>query len=194
MLKDAVFKYSIGKMILCITLIIFLKINRAVKKGWLRIVALGHLVPYSFEILLCLAEFHVKEGRDKVSFGEIRERIEGNRSKFSHRYKTLKKNELISILNLDESTESLYSITSKSFELIKIFAQKYPFLYDFRDLVATKFDIIKHSKILQKSNVIISSSAKIKSIYKRILINFCFYQRLEIMDKKVSKRNIFFIF
>ena len=107
-----------------------------------------------------MAEFHVKERRDKVSFGEIRQRIEGNRSKFYHRCKTLKKNKLISTFNLDESSESLYSITLKGFELVKIFAQKYPFLNDFRDLTAAKFSMIKHRKILQKSNVVKSVSAK----------------------------------
>jgi len=107
-----------------------------------------------------LAEFHVKEGRDKVSFGEIRERIEGDQSKFYHRCKTLKKNKLISTFNLGESSESVYSITLKGFELVKIFAQKYPFLNDFRDLTAAKFDTIKQHKILQKSNVVKSVSAK----------------------------------
>lgn len=52
MLKNPVFKYSIGKMNLCIELIIFLKINRPNKKGWFKIVALGLLVPYSFKILI----------------------------------------------------------------------------------------------------------------------------------------------
>ncbi len=87
-----------------------------------------------------------------ISFREFRLKIEGDRLKFYHRCKSLKKNELISIFNLDEFTESLYSITSKGFELIKIFAQKYPFLYNFGNLAVTKFDIIKHRKILQKSN------------------------------------------
>jgi len=44
--------------------------------------------------------------------------------------------------------------------IIKIFAQKYPFLNDFRDFSLTKFDVIKHRKILQESNVIRSASAK----------------------------------
>jgi len=52
MLKNTVLKYSIGKMNLCISLIIFLKINRPNKKGWFMIIALGLLVPYSFEILI----------------------------------------------------------------------------------------------------------------------------------------------
>ena len=52
MLKNTVFKYSIGKKNLWITLIIFLRINRPNKKWWFKIVALGLLVPYSFKILI----------------------------------------------------------------------------------------------------------------------------------------------
>ncbi len=92
-----------------------------------------YLVTYSFEILLCLLEYYLEKGKDKVTFNEIKKRIGGNRQKFYHRCKTLEKNGLIlkiksPIKCYKNRSEILYSINKKGITNILNFILKYRFI------------------------------------------------------------------
>jgi len=94
---------------------------------------LKYLVTYSFEILLCLLEFYLEKGKDKITFNEIKKRIGGNRQKFYHRCKTLEKNGLIlknksPIKSYKNRSVILYSITKKGINSVLNFIMKYQFI------------------------------------------------------------------